>query len=108
LNPKHSTFLSTFLGSLGENKISTRYNMDKNEKLKISQKKYYEKNKSHLNEGRLKRTYVKDFGQEYVDKLYVKYNGDTTQIKPIIKIRRAYMKAVHIATEFKGVDEHFL
>ena len=82
--------------------------MDKNQKLKISQKKYYEKNKSHLNEARLKRTYVKDFGQEYVDKLYEKYNGDTTQIKPIIKIRRAYMKATNINTKFKGVDEDFL
>ena len=82
--------------------------MDKNQKLKISQKKYYEKNKSHLNEARLKRTYVKDFGQDYVDKLYENYNGDMTQIKPILKMRRAYMKITNINTEFKGVDGEFL
>tara|TARA_B110000285_G_C14868011_1_gene487780 strand:+ start:60 stop:308 length:249 start_codon:yes stop_codon:yes gene_type:complete len=82
--------------------------MDKNERLKLSQKKYYEKNKSHLNEARLKRTYIKEFGNEYVDKLYEKYNGDMIQIKSIIKIRRAYMKMENINADFKGVDEQFL
>lgn len=82
--------------------------MDKKEKLKISQKKYYEKNKAHLNEGRIKRTYVKEFGQEYVDKLYEKYNGDSAQIKSIIKIRRAYKKMTDNSADFKGVDEDFL
>ena len=61
------------------------------EKLKICQKKYYENNKEKCNQARNKRNYVKDFGKEYVDKLYEKYNGDMSQIKPIIKIRRAYM-----------------
>ena len=56
----------------------------------MSQKKYYDNNKEKCSQIRLKRTYIKDFGQEYVDKLYEKYECDMSKIQKIVKICRAY------------------
>ena len=59
---------------------------------RLAQKKYYDANKEKCNQGRLRRTYVRDFGKEYVDTLYEKYDGDMSVIKLKIKMYRAYKR----------------
>jgi|AntAceMinimDraft_11_1070367.scaffolds.fasta_scaffold08665_1 hypothetical protein len=77
-----------------------------NEKVRLSQKKYYDNNKEKCSQIRLRRTYVKDFGNEYVDKLYEKYDGNMTKIQKTIKICRAYRLLNENGFNFnEGIDQ---
>ena len=52
-------------------------------------KKYYDNNKEKCNRDRLKRQYMSEFGRDFVNLLYEKYDDNTSKIKAIIKIKRA-------------------
>lgn len=78
------------------------------ERLRVSQKKYYDNNKEKCSQIRLRRTYVKDFGKEFVDKLYEKYNNEMPPIQKTIKICRAYKLLSDSGFNFEMGIEQFL
>ena len=78
------------------------------ERLRVAQKKYYDTNKDKCSQMRLKRTYVKDFGKDFVDKLYEKYNSDIQKIQKTVKICRAYSLLNENGFNFNEGIEQFL
>ena len=60
-------------------------------------KTYYETNKAHINNTRLKNQHRHDIGKTVVDELYALHNDDMVKIKPIIAFLRAKIRCEKMA-----------
>lgn len=75
------------------------------EKRRITARQHYYKNKDECNFTRLKNQHRVDLGREFVDDIYIKFNNDMVQIKPVIAYYRKKQKCIQLFAQYETAGE---
>jgi hypothetical protein len=65
-----------------------------------AQRKYYEAHKADKNDACVKNAFKREFGADYVDKVYTECEGDMSVIRDIFKMKRWADKLKNVPAKY--------